>query len=45
MVCISLTEFTKVYQRLNIENLEDRGESFYQPYMPKIVEELDKKGE
>lgn len=35
-----LTEFNKIYERLNIENLIERGESFYQSRMVDIVKEL-----
>lgn len=37
-------EFTKIYERLNIENLVNRGESFYQPLMPGVVDQLEKQG-
>ena len=33
-----------VYKRLNIENLVDRGESFYQQMMTSVVQELQQKG-
>jgi len=38
----SRKEFNKVYERLDIKHLIERGESFYQPLMPKVVETLDK---
>lgn len=34
----------KVYDLLGIEGLEDRGESFYQPMLADVVEELEEKG-
>lgn len=40
----SRREFTKVYDRLNIRNLVDRGESFYQQMMQDVVLELEGKG-
>ncbi|KAJ0250983.1 Arginine--tRNA ligase [Hirschfeldia incana] len=40
---ISRTEFAKVYQRLQIE-LEEKGESFYNPYIANVIGELDSKG-
>lgn len=40
----SRNEFTKIYERLNIENLVNRGESFYQPLMPGVVDQLEKQG-
>ncbi|KAL1202947.1 Arginine--tRNA ligase, chloroplastic/mitochondrial [Cardamine amara subsp. amara] len=40
---ISRTEFAKVYQRLQVE-LEEKGESFYNPYIAKVIEELNSKG-
>lgn len=33
-----------VYKRLNIANLVDRGESFYQEMMSDTVQELEQKG-
>ncbi|CAH8369997.1 unnamed protein product [Eruca vesicaria subsp. sativa] len=39
----SRTECAKVYQRLQIE-LEEKGESFYKPYIPSMIEELSDKG-
>lgn len=41
-MCVS--EFKKVYGRLNVENLVDRGESFYQELMGKTVQKLDQSG-
>ena len=37
-------EFTKVYERLDIQRLVNRGESFYQEMMKNMVEDMDKKG-
>ncbi|KAA0194056.1 Arginyl tRNA synthetase cytoplasmic [Fasciolopsis buskii] len=37
---VSRREFNKIYERLNIENLIERGESFYQSRMVDIVKEL-----
>ncbi|CAH8319965.1 unnamed protein product [Eruca vesicaria subsp. sativa] len=39
----SRTECATVYQRLQIE-LEEKGESFYKPYIPSMIEELSDKG-
>nr|GLL20621.1 arginine--tRNA ligase, cytoplasmic-like isoform X1 [Ipomoea trifida] len=40
---ISRKEFEKVYQRLGV-HLEERGESFYNPFIPKTIELLNEKG-
>ncbi|KAI8553715.1 hypothetical protein RHMOL_Rhmol05G0038000 [Rhododendron molle] len=40
---ISRKGYEKVYQRLGIV-LEEKGESFYNPYIPGVLEELAKKG-
>ncbi|CAH8337006.1 unnamed protein product [Eruca vesicaria subsp. sativa] len=40
---ISRAEFSKIYQRLGVV-LEEKGESFYNPYIPKVIEELNSKG-
>ncbi|KAF7142696.1 hypothetical protein RHSIM_Rhsim05G0038200 [Rhododendron simsii] len=40
---ISRKGYEKVYQRLGIV-LEEKGESFYNPYIPGVLEELSKKG-
>ncbi|GAB4852677.1 hypothetical protein Ancab_016892 [Ancistrocladus abbreviatus] len=40
---ISRKEFQKVYQCLGVQ-LEEKGESFYNPYIPKVLEELNNKG-
>ena len=37
-------EFRKIYKRLDINDLIDRGESFYQPKMADTVKILDKTG-
>lgn len=42
MICdVSRNEFQKIYERLDIRNLVDRGESFYQDLMGKAVKILD----
>ena len=44
MICaVSRQYFQEVYKRLNI-TLEEYGESFYNPFIPKIIEELESKG-
>nr|XP_039257488.1 arginine--tRNA ligase, cytoplasmic-like [Styela clava] len=40
----SRKEFQKVYDRLQIQNLKERGESFYQDMMLDVVKELNEKG-
>ncbi|KAG2616603.1 hypothetical protein PVAP13_3NG248825 [Panicum virgatum] len=40
---ISRSEFDLVYKRLNVE-LEEMGESFYNPYIPQVLAELSSKG-
>ncbi|KAL7229881.1 hypothetical protein ACSBR2_008437 [Camellia fascicularis] len=40
---ISRRGYQRVYQRLGIK-IEEKGESFYNPYIPGVLEELDKKG-
>uniref|UniRef100_A0A2P2M3B8 arginine--tRNA ligase n=1 Tax=Rhizophora mucronata TaxID=61149 RepID=A0A2P2M3B8_RHIMU len=40
---ISRKEFDKVYKRLGV-HLEEKGESFYNPYIPGIIEALDNQG-
>jgi len=37
---ISRAEFDKIYTRLDINGLVEKGESFYNPYLPKTVEDL-----
>ena len=39
----SILEFNIIYERLGI-TLTERGESFYQPFMPGIVGDLESKG-
>ncbi|GAY51273.1 hypothetical protein WN943_001062 [Citrus x changshan-huyou] len=40
---ISRKEFDKVYKRLRVD-LEEKGESFYNPYIPGVIDELSKQG-
>ncbi|KAE9600349.1 putative arginine--tRNA ligase [Lupinus albus] len=40
---ISRTEFHRVYDRLGVQ-LEEKGESFYNPIIPSVLEELGNKG-
>ncbi|XP_031495881.1 arginine--tRNA ligase, cytoplasmic-like isoform X1 [Nymphaea colorata] len=40
---ISRREFDQVYQRLGV-HLEEKGESFYNPYIPGVLEKLHEKG-
>ena len=40
---ISRRAFKEIYELLDV-SLQERGESFYNPMLPKIVEELEKKG-
>jgi arginyl-tRNA synthetase len=40
---VSRSEFDLVYKRMNVE-LEEKGESFYNPYIPQVLEELNSKG-
>ncbi|KAJ4798185.1 Arginine--tRNA ligase [Rhynchospora pubera] len=40
---ISRSEFDLVYKRLNV-HLEEKGESFYNPYIPDTIKELTDKG-
>ncbi|KAK8964362.1 hypothetical protein KSP40_PGU015661 [Platanthera guangdongensis] len=40
---LSRKEFDIVYQRLGV-HLEEKGESFYNPYIPNVLEELTSKG-
>ena len=39
----SRTEFEAIYDELNVD-IEERGESFYNSYIPKVLEELVEKG-
>ena len=41
-VCV-IAEFQKIYDRLGVTIVE-RGESFYQPIMPGVVQDLEEKG-
>eukprot|EP00544_Gedaniella_sp_CCMP2646_P007131 CAMPEP_0202484444 /NCGR_PEP_ID=MMETSP1361-20130828/3524_1 /ASSEMBLY_ACC=CAM_ASM_000849 /TAXON_ID=210615 /ORGANISM="Staurosira complex sp., Strain CCMP2646" /LENGTH=688 /DNA_ID=CAMNT_0049113095 /DNA_START=26 /DNA_END=2088 /DNA_ORIENTATION=+ len=40
----SRKEFQKIYDLLNIKGLEERGESFYNPFLNDVVEDLEKQG-
>ncbi|KAK9697576.1 hypothetical protein RND81_08G046500 [Saponaria officinalis] len=40
---ISRREFQKVYERLGV-HIEEKGESFYNPFIPKVLETLRNKG-
>lgn len=40
----SRKEFQVIYQRLKINDLEERGESFYNPLLAPVIEELQEKG-
>ncbi|KAL9671763.1 hypothetical protein QQ045_009336 [Rhodiola kirilowii] len=40
---ISRREFDNIYQRLNVR-LEEKGESFYNPYIPQVLEKLTQLG-
>lgn len=45
LICdVSRREFTKIYKRLDINNLVERGESFYQKRMESLIKELSSKG-
>lgn len=45
LICdVSRKEFQLIYNRLNITNLVERGESFYHDRMPKVVKEIESKG-
>jgi arginyl-tRNA synthetase len=41
---ISSKEYSKIYDILNVRNLLERGESFYQPIIPKVLELLTNDG-
>jgi len=44
MICdISRTAFKEIYGLLDIK-IEERGESFYNPYLPEVVDDLEEKG-
>ena len=45
IIKICRKEFQKVYERLNIKGLEERGESYYQDRMDAVVKLLNEKGE
>lgn len=34
----------QIYDTLSIKGLEERGESFYNPYLEEVVQELEKQG-
>ena len=40
----SRVEYQKIYDTLNIRGLSERGESFYNPYLNDVVEDLEKQG-
>lgn len=40
----SVVAFTQIYERLDVKDLVDRGESFYQDMMGDTVKKLDDKG-
>lgn len=40
----SRQEFQKLYDALDIQNLQERGESFYNPYLGNVVEDLKATG-
>ncbi|KAJ4708553.1 Arginine-tRNA ligase [Melia azedarach] len=40
---MSRKEFDKVYKRLRVD-IEEKGESFYNPYIPGVIDALSKKG-
>jgi len=40
----SRVEYQKIYDTLNIRGLEERGESFYNPFLNGVVEDLEKRG-
>jgi arginyl-tRNA synthetase len=42
---VSLSQlFCKIYDTLNIKGLIERGESFYNPFLNEVVEDLEKQG-
>lgn len=41
---ISRQSYDVIYKKLGICNLEECGESFYQPYIPNLIEELEGSG-
>uniref|UniRef100_A0A1I8B2K8 arginine--tRNA ligase n=1 Tax=Meloidogyne hapla TaxID=6305 RepID=A0A1I8B2K8_MELHA len=45
MICdISRKEFENIYERLDVSNLVERGESFYQSRMLSLIKEFEKEG-
>lgn len=45
MICdVSRKEFSKIYERFDIKNLTEKGESFYQSKMEAVVKDLESKG-
>lgn len=40
----SRVEYQKIYDTLSIKGLEERGESFYNPYLNGVIEYLEEKG-
>jgi len=40
----SRVEYQKIYDMLNIKGLEERGESFYNPYLNDVVKNLEEQG-
>lgn len=40
----SRTEFADIYGRLNIQSLQERGESYYNPMLPSLIQELTEIG-
>lgn len=40
----SRVEYQKIYDALNIKGLEERGESFYNPFLNGVVEDLEEQG-
>ncbi|KAL9187506.1 hypothetical protein ACHAXT_001609 [Thalassiosira profunda] len=40
----SRAEYQKIYDRLNIVGLEERGESFYNPYLNGVIDDLEQLG-
>eukprot|EP00429_Kryptoperidinium_foliaceum_P009028 CAMPEP_0176015376 /NCGR_PEP_ID=MMETSP0120_2-20121206/7307_1 /TAXON_ID=160619 /ORGANISM="Kryptoperidinium foliaceum, Strain CCMP 1326" /LENGTH=698 /DNA_ID=CAMNT_0017348347 /DNA_START=170 /DNA_END=2262 /DNA_ORIENTATION=- len=40
----SRVEYQKIYDMLNIKGLTERGESFYNPFLNDVVEDLEKQG-
>ena len=40
----SRVEYQKIYDMLSIKGLEERGESFYNPYLNGVVEDLEGQG-